>query len=96
MRSLFDNLAIVHNYDAVGILHSGKSMGYYQHGFSLGEMCQCFTDKLFVFGVGKGGRLIEYDDRSVFQNGTGKDNTLLLTSRKIGTFGTDNGIYSLW
>ena len=92
MRSAFSDFAIFHNDNLVGVHHAGEPVGNHQHGLAGGKLVQGFLNQAFIFGVCKGGCLVEHHDGSVLQDSARKHHSLLLATRKISSLAPDNGI----
>jgi hypothetical protein len=92
MSTVFDNLAFLHHDNAIGIPHSGESMGNdkrcHTSQFSLhlvnGSLHFCL-----VLLVQSASGFVEDEDTGLLDESSGKSDSLFLTSRKLATAGTD-------
>ena len=71
MCSLFCYFSFIYDQNIVGIGYARQAVSDHQHGFSFGQFFQGLLYQVFVFRVGKSGSLVEYDDGSIFQEGSG-------------------------
>ena len=61
--------------------------------------CQCskgFLNQHLILRIGKSGCLVKNHNGGILQNGSGQCDALLFTTRKIGSFGADLCIKTIW
>jgi len=64
-RAVLNDAAGLQHHDAVEIAHRGQPMGDGDHGAPVHQMTERLADRLFGFGIERGGRFIEEDERRV-------------------------------
>ena len=95
MCSLFCDLAVFQDADAVCIHHGRQSVGDHDHGLAFGKSGECFLHFGFIIGIGKSGRLVKDQDRCVFQHCSGNGQALCLTAGDISTLTADDRIHTV-
>ena len=65
MCACFNNLAVIKYNYLISVSNSGKSMRDFNNSFALCKRGKCFFNQNLVFRIGKGGRLVEYNNRRV-------------------------------
>ena len=78
MPALRRDLTILHHNDVVCPRDGGQPVSDHNYGFVFDELCHRTLDHRFVFGINIGGRLVQNDDRRVFQHGALRAMHLLL------------------
>ena len=71
MGTAFGDSAVVEHDDLVGSGDGVQSVRDHQHGAFLRQPAQCLLHKVFRFGVGERGGLVEDKDRGVGEDRTG-------------------------
>ncbi|CKT65555.1 Uncharacterised protein [Mycobacterium tuberculosis] len=94
MGAAFDDPTMIEHDDLVGPGDGMQSMGDYQHGAVPGQPVKRLLHKVFRFRIGKRGGLVEDEDRSVAEDGTGNGEPLSLPARKT-TVGSEHGIVAV-
>ena len=89
MRTLLGYLAVFDDEDTVYRLYAREPVGYHQRCLALHQFVESLLYEMFVLGVGKGCRLVEYHDGSILEDGTCQCDTLLFATGEVGTFGSD-------
>ena len=84
MRALGDDAAAVHDHDAVRFQHGRQAMRDDQRGPALHQPFQCALYGAFALCVQRAGRLVQQQDRSIFQQGSGDGDALLLAAGQAG------------
>ena len=59
MRAVFDDLAIFHDEDAVGLLYGRQTMRNHEGCLACHSIGQSLLDKALVFSIERRGRLIQ-------------------------------------
>lgn len=67
----------------------GKAVGDHNDGSATSQRGKGFLDQHFVFRVGKGGGLVQYDDGGILEDRAGQRDALLLAAGKVGALGAD-------
>ncbi len=80
--ALFDQTAVVEHQDAVGADHARQPVRQDERGAPGGEAIDRLLDHRLVFGVDRGQRLVEDQDRRVAQEGAGDRQPLALAARQ--------------
>ena len=80
MRALFSDSPFVENADRVGVHHGCEPMRDHEHRLAPCERGERLLDERLVFRVGEGGRLIEHDDRRVFEDRARERDALALSA----------------
>ena len=95
MCPVFDDMAVVHDNDSIDAMDRGKSMRNDDRRPPFREIVQRFPNLDLGLRVDIGRRLIEHDDRRVFQNHTGDRYTLPLSDGELDAPLSDPGIVSV-
>ena len=95
MPALRLDLTILHHNDVVCPREGGQPVGDHNYGFVFDELCHRALDHRFVFGIDIGGRLVQNDDRRVFQHGARNGNALPLAAGKAGAALADDRIVAV-
>lgn len=95
MGSAFDNLAMVEDKDAVGMLDGGQTMGNHDRGAALHQASECLLDLEFGFGIKGRSGLVEDEDGRVFQDRASNTDTLPLSSGEIHSTVADERVVVL-
>ena len=74
------NLAIFKDINAVGVRDRGQTVCNHDHRFSLRQIVKRLLDSHFVVRIGVGGRLIQNQDRCIFQDSPRDRDPLLLAA----------------
>ena len=82
MRAFGDDAAVVEDEDAVGLLHGREPVGHDEHRAAVGQPVHRLLHQPFAFGVERGGRLVQQQDRRVAQDRAGDGDALLLPARE--------------
>ena len=90
MRAFLGDLAVIENDDLVRADNGGETVRDHDDGASFCERFQRLLDQRFIFGVGKRRRLVQHDDRRIFQNRTSQRHALLFAARKIRSLRADD------
>ena len=67
----------------------------HQHRFSPHKRFEGLLNLVFIFRIGKGGRLVQNDDGRVLQNGSCQRDSLALAAREIDALRADHRVQSL-
>ena len=70
-------------------------MGQNEHGAALHELFERVLDHRFVFGVDRGERFVEHQDRRIAQQGAGDGDALALAAREAQAPLADHGAVAL-
>ena len=70
-------------------------MGDHDHGLACGKLRKRFLHLCLIVRVGKGGSLIQNQDRRIFQHGPGNGQTLCLTAGHISALTSDHSIHTI-
>ena len=81
----FDDMAMIHDDDTVGVSHGREAVGDDDDGFVFEETIDLVEDFVLGDGVDGGGGLVEDSHRSVPVEEAGDGNLLLLTSARSDT-----------
>ena len=76
MRSRFGKPALIDDTDCIGVDDRREAVSDHNDGFVFEQHVECFFDFVFVFGVGKGGRFVKYNNRCVLQKRAGNGKPL--------------------
>ena len=82
MGTDIDNVALVHDHDARCLEHSCKPVCDDYGGAIFHQSLECFLDNALALGIERTRRLVQQQDRRVFQYGSRYRNALPLTTRK--------------
>ena len=82
MAATFDNPALLHDDDAVGMAHGAEPMGDHQRGAAGCDLVEGALDRGLGFVVHGCGGLIEDQHRWIFEDGAGQGDPLALTARE--------------
>jgi hypothetical protein len=91
MRTVFGYPAVIDEQNPVCADHARHPMGDHEHGLARGKLLQAALDKVLVLRIGERRGLVEHNDRSVLQNGPGKNDPLLLAAGEIRSLDADAG-----
>ena len=80
MGSLFGHGTVLKNNNFICVPDGMEPVGDHNCGFSFQKILQGKLDFMFILNVRVGSRLVENDDRSVFQNCSCNRNPLLLAA----------------
>lgn len=80
MGALFNNFALIHHIDAVGMADRGKAVGDRNGGAMLGDFFEGFGDRRFGFIVHSRSSLVQNQNGRIFQNGAGDRQALPLAT----------------
>ncbi len=84
-----DNLAMVHDHNAVGQRDHARAMGDHEGSTVAGEFLQHLEDELFAFKVDLAGGFVEQEDFGVAENGAGERDSLPLATGEAAAGGPD-------
>ena len=82
MRADLLNAAIIHHDDLIGRQNGGEPMGNCDYGSSGGELLERLLNLLFRFGIERRRRLVEQQNRRIFQNCACNREPLLLSPER--------------
>lgn len=85
MGSLLGHSTVLKNNNFICVPDSMEPVGDHNCGFSFQKILQGKLDFMFILNVRVGSRLVENDDRSIFQNCSCNRNPLLLAAREFYT-----------
>ena len=80
MRSFFNNAAVAHHDNAVGLLDGSQAVGDDDAGPAVHQAFQCLLNQPFGFIIQRAGGFVEQQDGCVFQDGACNGNTLPLAA----------------
>lgn len=95
--TLFDDVTMIHYQNPVRILYRRDSVGDNKYGavfFGL-DIFQLLLDVAFSLHIYSRGGIVQYQDSRVFQQGSGKRNTLFLTTGKSHTTFAYNSLIAI-
>lgn len=95
MRALFNNLAFLHDDEAVEVGDRGQAVGDGDDGFAFHQIKKGVLDELFGLAVQRAGGFIEYQDGCVFQDGPRDGDTLTLSAGKLYAAFTDQRVIAI-
>lgn len=96
MSSLFDNIPLIQDDDAIHRFDGGETMGYDDGGFALNQRLDCLLNIFFRFGIERTGGFIEHKDRSVRQNSSCDSYSLSFSPRQFDSTFSDQGFILFW
>ena len=85
MASLFGQLAVVENEDAIRISQGAEAVGDGDGGPATDQHAQGVLDRLFRLGVDAAGGLIENEDPRIVEQGAGDGDPLAFPTRQAGS-----------
>lgn len=95
VRADLGDPAVVYHKDLISVLHRRKAMRNGNDRFASRQLGERLLDQVLVFRVDAGGRLVKNDDGSVFQNGAGNGNALLLAAGQRAAALADDGVVAV-
>ena len=95
MSPLFNNPAFIHHQNQIRIADSGKSVGNNKAGLITHQGAHGFLDQHFCLKIHIGGCLIQNQQMSRLQHGTGNGHQLFLSLGDVDTILCDDGIIAM-
>ena len=92
MRTVLDNLAVRQHHDAVERRHGGQAVRHYNGGAAAHQVLERFLHQRLGLTVEGRGRLVEYQNRRVGQDGAGDGHALALTARELDAALAHHGV----
>src|SRR5688572_9173373 len=91
-----DDASVFNTKQRVAMLQSGLAMGNDERGASAHEALHRFDNGRLGFDVHRTGRLVENQDRRVFEKGSGDGNALTFAAGEAHAAFAHEGIVTLW
>ena len=79
----FDDAALVHEDDAVGVAHGGEPVRDDEGGAAIAQLVDRQLDALLGFDVERAGRFVEHQDRRILEDRAGDGDALALAAGKL-------------
>ena len=95
MLSGFDNVAVIHDQDQIGIADRGEAVSDDEACASLHEVLHAFLDQDFGTGIDGGRCLIENQNLRIGKEGSGNGEQLLLALGDVGRLFIDFGLITV-
>lgn len=95
MRSSLYKFPVFQYKDLVGIHYGTQTVSNHNDGFPLDQSGDSPLDQHLIFRIKGCGRLVQQNNRGVFQKSAGNRNTLALSARKGASIFTENGLVSI-
>ena len=92
MGALFDELTVVEDANAVGLLDRGESVCNDEAGAVRTKIFEGFLDEAFGVVVERGGGFIEQQQRWIFKQGAGDRQTLFFPAGETAAALAGNGV----
>ena len=91
----FDDAALVHDEDLVGVADGGKAVGDDDGGASGQEALKGLLNEFFRGGVHAGGGFVEDEDGAVFEQGAGDADSLFFADAELDAAFADLGVVAV-
>lgn len=95
MGAFFDETAFLHDEDLIGMTDRGEPMRDDDDRFSLHQPLKRFLDQIFVLRIAEGRRLVQHNDRRIFDDGAGNRDALALAAGEMDPFRADHGVIAV-